>query len=269
MRGKKFGYVNFDEKELTGVSLNELQSSLREVYGEFDFLLLDEIQNVNGWELWANSLQRMGYRLIITGSNAKLLSKELATHLTGRFLELENYPFSFREFLRFKKFDTDQLEYLKERQGEAKRLLREYLERGGFPEYLVEGLDESYLRTLFDSIVYNDIVKRWKVKNAVKVEDLARYIVSIFGREYSATKLRNTLDLKSTVTVQNYVKYLEEAFIIFSLERFSLKMKEFMKAPKKVYCVDLGLKRDLHKDARRVRIEDGECRFPRTEEKGV
>ncbi|MEM3039706.1 MAG: ATP-binding protein, partial [Candidatus Methanomethylicaceae archaeon] len=206
-----------------------------------DFLLLDEIQNVNGWELWANSLQRRGYRLIITGSNAKLLSKELATHLTGRFLELENYPFSFREFLRFKKFDTDQLEYLKERQGEAKRLLREYLERGGFPEYLVEGLDESYLRTLFDSIVYNDIVKRWKVKNAVKVEDLARYLVSIFGREYSATKLRNTLDLKSTVTVQNYVKYLEEAFIIFSLERFSLKMKEFMKAPKKVYCVDLGL----------------------------
>ncbi|MEM3366104.1 MAG: ATP-binding protein [Candidatus Methanomethyliaceae archaeon] len=241
LRGKKFGYVNFDEKELTGVSLDELLSSLREVYGEFDFLLLDEIQNVNGWELWANSLQRRGYRLIITGSNAKLLSKELATHLTGRFLELENYPFSFREFLRFKKFNTDQLEYLKERQGEAKRLLREYLERGGFPEYLVEGLDESYLRTLFDSIVYNDIVKRWNVKNAVKVEDLARYIVSIFGREYSATKLRNALDLKSTVTVQNYVKYLEEAFIIFSLERFSLKMKEFMKAPKKVYCVDLGL----------------------------
>ncbi|MEM3486136.1 MAG: AAA family ATPase, partial [Candidatus Methanomethyliaceae archaeon] len=119
LRGKKFGYVNFDEKELTGVSLDELLSSLREVYGEFDFLLLDEIQNVNGWELWANSLQRRGYRLIITGSNAKLLSKELATHLTGRFLELENYPFSFREFLRFKKFNTDQLEYLKERQGEA------------------------------------------------------------------------------------------------------------------------------------------------------
>ena len=244
LKNKNFGYVNFDEKDLLKVKLDDILSSVIEIYGRVKFLLLDEIQNVKGWELWVNSLQRRGYNLIITGSNAKLLSKELATHLTGRYLEFETYPFSFREFLRFKKFGYENI-YSKEVQGEMKKLLREYMKRGGFPEYLVEELDEEYLRTLFNAIIYADVVKRWKIREPVKIWDLGRYLLTIFSREYSATKLKNILGFKSTLTVLNYIKYLEEAFLIFTLERFSFKQKEFMKAPKKVYSVDTGLSNAL------------------------
>ena len=216
-------------------------SALKEIYGNVKLLLLDEIQNVNGWELWVNSLQRRGYNLVITGSNAKLLSKELATHLTGRYLEFENYPFNFREFLKCENFDVEDIEYSKEKQGELKNLLRKYLEVGGFPEYILKNLDKSYLETLFRSIIYADIVKRWNVKYPTKIEDLARYLISIHSKEYTATKLRNILGFRSTLTVEKYVKYLEEAYLIFSLERFSFKPKEFLKAPRKIYAVDLGL----------------------------
>ena len=149
LKGKNFGYLNFDEKELIEQRLDDLLNALKEVYGDTRFILLDEIQNVNGWELWVNSLQRLGYNLIITGSNAKLLSKELATHITGRYIELENFPFSFGEFLAFKNFPIEELKNNKEKDGELKRMLREYLSKGGFPEYIIKELDQSYLQTFF------------------------------------------------------------------------------------------------------------------------
>ena len=242
LKGKNFGYLNFDEKELIDQRLDDLLSSIKEVYGNVSFLLLDEIQNVQGWELWVNSLQRRGYNLIITGSNAKLLSKELATHITGRYIELENFPFNFREFLAFKNFSIENLKNNKEKEGEVKRILREYLSKGGFPEYIVKELDQSYLQTLFHSIIFSDVVKRWNVRYPSKIEDLARYLISISSNEFSATKLRNLLDFRSTLTVEKYIEYIKEAYLIFTLERFSFKAKEFLKAPKKAYVVDNGLK---------------------------
>lgn len=241
LKDKNFGYVNFDEKELTKQRLDDILSAVNEAYGDVKFLLFDEIQNVNGCEFLANSLQRRGYNLVITGSNAKLLSKELATHLTGRYLEFENYPFNFREFLRCENFDVEDIKYSKEKQGKLKNLLRKYLEVGGFPEYVLKNLDKDYLETLFSSVIYADFVKRWNVKYPTKIDDLARYLISIHSRDYTATKLRNILGFRSTLTVEKYVKYLEEAYLIFSLERFSFKPKEFLKSPKKVYVVDLGL----------------------------
>ncbi|MEM5881238.1 MAG: ATP-binding protein [Candidatus Aenigmatarchaeota archaeon] len=241
IKDKNYGYVNFDEKELSTIKLDDLLNYLKEVFGDFKFLLLDEIQNIDGWELWVNSLQRRGYNVLITGSNAKLLSKELATHLTGRYVEFENFPFSFREFLVFKKFDTNNLLFLKEKQGLIKNLLMEYLERGGFPEYLVHNLDKNYLETLFHSIIYKDVVKRWNIKYPRKIDDLAKYIISNYSSQYTFTKLKNSLNFRSVLTVENYMKYLEEAYLIFSLERFSFKVKEMKKSPKKVYCIDTGI----------------------------
>jgi predicted AAA+ superfamily ATPase len=242
LKGKNFGYLNFDEKELIEQRLDDLLNALKEVYGDTRFILLDEIQNVNGWELWVNSLQRLGYNLIITGSNAKLLSKELATHVTGRYIELENFPFSFGEFLAFKNFLIEELKNNKEKEGELKRMLREYLSKGGFPEYIIKELDQSYLQTLFHSIIFTDVVKRWNVKYSSKIEDLARYLISISSNEYSATKLRNLLGFRSTLTVEKYIEYIKESYLIFTLERFSFKAKQFLKAPKKVYSIDNGLK---------------------------
>jgi len=242
LKGKNFSYLNFDEKELIEQRLDDLLNALKEVYGDTRFILLDEIQNVNGWELWVNSLQRLGYNLIITGSNAKLLSKELATHITGRYIELENFPFSFGEFLAFKNFSIEELKNNKEKEGEVKRILREYLSKGGFPEYIIKELDQSYLQTLFHSIIFTDVVKRWSVKYSSKIEDLARYLISISSNEYSATKLRNLLGFRSTLTVEKYIEYIKESYLIFTLERFSFKAKQFLKSPKKVYSVDNGLK---------------------------
>ena len=240
LKNRNFGYVNFDERELIKTNLDDLLSAIKEVCGDVKFLFLDEIQNVEGWELWVNSLQRKGYNLIITGSNAKLLSKELATYLTGRYLEFEVFPFSFREFLKAENFEFKDL-YDKEKEGKIKNLLKKYLEVGGFPEYILKNLEKDYLDTLFRAILYIDVVKRWNVKYSTKLEDLARYLISIYSREYSATKIKNTLNFRSVLTVEKYIKFLEEAYLIFSLQRFSIKPKEFLKAPKKIYCIDLGL----------------------------
>lgn len=241
LKDRKFGYVNFDEKDLINVKLDDLLSSVKEVFGDTKILLLDEIQNVDKWELWVNSLQRRGYNVLVTGSNAKLLSKELATHLTGRYLEFEIFPFSFKEYLRWLNFDLSNIDFLKEKQGELKGILRKYLMKGGFPEYVVKGLDESYLKTLFDAIIYKDVVKRYNVKYPTKIDELARYLTSISSSQYSFTKLKNFLGFRSVLTVEKYVKYLEEAYLIFSLERFSRKPKEIVKSPKKVYSIDNGL----------------------------
>ncbi len=241
LKNKDFGYVNFDERELRDITLDTLLSGIKEIYKNVKYILLDEIQNIDGWELWVNSLQRKGYNLIITGSNAKLLSKEFATHLTGRYIEFETFPFSFLEFLRFENYDIEDIIYLKEKQGQIKNLLRKYMNKGGFPEYITKDLDDTYLYSLFNSIVYTDIVKRWNIKYASKLDDLLRYLITIFSKEYTATKLKNILDLRSTLTVQNYIKYAEETYLIYSLQRFSFKSKEFIKMPKKIYVVDTGL----------------------------
>jgi predicted AAA+ superfamily ATPase len=241
LKNRKFGYANFDEKGLIDVKLDDLLSSIKEVFGGVKFLLLDEIQNVSKWELWVNSLQRRGYNVLITGSNAKLLSRELATHLTGRYLEFEIFPFSFEEYLKWLNFDLSNINLLKEKQGELKGILRKYLIKGGFPEYIVKELDESYLKTLFDAIIYKDVVKRYNVKYPTKIDELARYLISISSSEYSFTKLKNFLNFKSVLTVEKYVKYLEEAYLIFSLERFSRKTKEIIKSPRKVHSIDNGL----------------------------
>lgn len=236
-----FAYVNFDEKELAKAkNYEEILKYLRELYGGFRYLLLDEVQNVDGWELWVNSLQRRGYNLLITGSNAKLLSMELATHLTGRHLSLELFPFSFREFMVASGF-TFKRDYTEEEKGGILNLLKKYLEAGGFPEVVVKGYDHSYLQGLFDSIILKDVVKRYNVRYPDDLYNLAKYLVSAFSKEASFTKLKNVLNFRSVHTVQAYFGYLEETYLVFSLDRFSFKQKEQMKSPKKIYAIDTGL----------------------------
>jgi len=240
LKNEKFAYINFDERELLDFDSISIEKALKEVYGDFDYIILDEIQNYNKWELWANSLYRRGHNLIITGSNARLLSKELSTHLTGRYIPIELFPFSFKEVLYYFDFDLENVNHLLEKQGEILNILRDYMVIGGFPEIWVKNLDKEYLRTLFDNIVYKDIVLRWSVKYPEKVGDLARYFLDIVSNKYTLTKLKNILEFSSKVTIEKYIKYLEEAYLIFSLNKFSFKTKEILRSPKKVYIVDNG-----------------------------
>ncbi len=243
LKNAKFAYVNFDEKALTELeNYDEVLKYVHEIYGEgFRYLLLDEIQNLDKWELWLNSLKRRGYNLIVTGSNAKLLSRELATHLTGRHISLELFPFSFREFLSSRGHDAIKNEYTEEEKGKLLNQLRTYIEIGGFPEVVVKGFDYSYLQGLFDSIIFKDIVKRYRIRYATELYDLAKYLLSNFSKEASFTKLKNVLGFGSVHTVQNYVGYLEEACLVFSIDRFSFKQKEQINAPKKIYAMDSGM----------------------------
>ena len=241
LKDTKFGYVNFDEKELAGLeNYDEILRYVQEFYGDVDYLFLDEVQNLENWELWVNSLHRRGYNLLITGSNAKLLSRELATHLTGRHMSQDLNPNPFREYLDVAGFHIRD-EYTEQERGTLLNHMKKYIEVGGFPEVVVKGYDYTYLQTLFDSIILKDVVQRYKVRYVDDLYNLARFLMSSFSNEVSYTKLKNTLKFRSVHTVQNYVRYLEDTYLVFHLDRFSFKQREQIKSPKKVYAVDTGM----------------------------
>lgn len=243
LKGKNFAYLNFDDERLLSLrDLDEIFMTLGEVYGPFSYLLLDEIQNVENWELWVNRLQRRGLKIVITGSNSKLLSRELASHLTGRYESYCLLPFSFREFIRARNFDFDPFMYSRESLGLLLNHLTQYLTIGGYPEVVLGRVDhKSYLRTLIESVLFKDVLKRYNLRFPKKLSDLAQYLISNASNPFSFTKLKNILSFRSVHTVENYVKYLEEAFVIFSVERYSSKLKERLKSPHKAYAYDTGV----------------------------
>ena len=242
LKDVNFAYLNFDDERLVDISdYDELLKSLAEVYGETEFILFDEIQNLPAWELFVNRLHRRGINLVITGSNSRLLSKELATHLTGRFIEFQVFPFSFVEFLRARNFAIDITLELKERQGLVLNYLNEYITTGGFPEVVTKDIDSrSYLTTLFEGILFKDIVKRYNVRQTKKIYDLGLYLITNHSSLYSFTRLKNLLGFRSVHTVENYTAYLEAAFLLFSVERFSHKAGLQLKSPRKIYAFDTG-----------------------------
>jgi len=230
----EFGYVNFDDEKLVDVAdYNEIINAVDSVYNNPKYLLLDEIQNLAKWELFVNRLQRQGYNLIITGSNSNLLSSELSTHLTGRYSSALIFTFSFKEFVKYGGKELTEVE--------TKERLNSYLELGGYPEPLVKNLNyKEYLSTLLDSIIYKDIIKRHKIRSAQGIEDLSSYLISNIAKDYSYNTLIQVTKCKSVHTVEKYLKYLEESFVLFKLNRFSFKVKEQINSPKKIYCFDNG-----------------------------
>lgn len=246
LKDRPFMYFNFDDEVLSsvgGIATDELMKELHAAYGgDVRTILFDEIQNLPGWELFANRLHRIGYNLVLTGSNAQLLSKELATHLTGRHMPIEMLPFDFNEFLRAKKFKID-AEYgsLPQQRGELLNLMENYLLNGGFPEVVVNNVDpKDYLDVLLDASLFKDVVKRHRVKFSTQIGNLAAHLINNFANLYTVRKLLEALNLRSATTVEKYINYLEEAYLIFSLRRYSPKSLERIKSPRKVYAVDNG-----------------------------
>ncbi len=241
----EFGYVNFDDESLYGLKAKDLRQVLKafyELYGsDVKYVILDEPQNVEGWELFANRLRRTK-KVIITGSNSKLLAGELATHLTGRHIDATLFPFSFREFLEYNNLSPEHFqkyEYSTETHAKAEKMLEKYIMVGGFPEAYKFGKD--ILKSTYRDIINKDVIKRHEIRNIHVVEDLSRYLISNFSGEMSFNKLKNVFGIKKVETIKNYVSYLSQTFLFFVLERFSFKLKQQMIAPKKVYCIDTGL----------------------------
>lgn len=227
-----FGYINFDDERLIEVTdYDELVAALDSIYKSPKHVLLDEIQNLPKWELFVNRLQRQGYRLVVTGSNAHLLGTDLATHLTGRHVLISLFPFSYSEYLRLMENELTQTE--------KQQAFRDYIETGGFPEPLVKDIDaKEYVRTLWDSVLYKDIVRRHRIRTAQGMEDLGRYLLSNIANEYSCNALTKVTRCKSMHTVKKYLRHFEEAFVLFSLSRFSFKVKDQARVNKKIYCID-------------------------------
>ena len=239
-----FAYLNFDDERLVGLAdYDDLTKAIKQVYGETKNILFDEIQNLSNWEIFLNRLQRRGYNIVITGSNSRLLSTELATHLTGRYIQFPLYPFSFTEYLTLLRLSVRIEDYeSKEQQGAILRRLDDYLQKGGYPEVLTKDIEpRNYLGTLYESILFKDIVKRFNVRYAKKLYDLGLFCITNHANEISYTKLKNALGFNSVHTVVNYTGYLSEAFLIFYIKRFSHKVKEQMKSPQKVYAYDTGM----------------------------
>lgn len=238
LQGKNFAYLNFDDNQLLKKWDEDLaMSALDDVYPDYDFMLLDEIQNLPDWDLWVSKLYRRGKNLIITGSNAKMLSSEMATVLTGRYLQIEMLPFSLEETMSWKNISPDR----EEQAAQAIMLADDYMRNGGYPETIpARSITKSYLSTLFDSILLKDVAQRHKVRNTNDLYNLATYLLSNFCNPISANELAGELGLSSVATTKKFCDYLNEPYLFFYLPRFNNKLKLMNKAPKKVYVVDNG-----------------------------
>lgn len=240
LRNKNFAYLNFDNQPLLDAwDANLVMRTLEDVYPGYDYLLLDEVQNLTGWDLWVSELYRQGKNLIVTGSNAKMLSSEMATVLTGKYLQVEMLPFSLEEFFDWNKLDLHALKA--EQESDAIVLADDYMRNGGYPEVVASRqLTRSYLDTLFDSIVWKDVAKRHKVRNVTDLNNLAMYLVTNFSNSLSANELTEELGFSSVNTTKKFMDYLHEPYLFYYLPRYNNKLKLMKKAPRKVYVVDNG-----------------------------
>ena len=237
-------YFNFEDERLIGFQsedFNALYEILIELYGEKKAFFLDEIQNVPKWEFFVRRLQDSRLKFFITGSNASLLSKELGSKLTGRTIVCELYPFSFREILSLRGFTLkkDSLSLTKER-ALIKKHFNEYLKSGGMPEYLKYD-DQIVLKRVYEDILYRDIVVRHEIKGVKSLRELSLYFMSNMATMFTFNNLKETFHLGSPNTVKSYVDYLENSFLIFTINKFAYSLKKQSVAPKKVYCIDNGL----------------------------
>ena len=240
LRDKNFAYLNFDNYSLLDAwDADLVMRMLDDVYPGYEYILLDEVQNLDAWDLWVSELYRKGKNLVITGSNARMLSSEMATVLTGKYLQVEMLPFSLEEFFDWNKIDLHSVK--PEQKTDSQILMDDYLRNGGYPEVVASRqLTRSYLDTLFDSIIWKDVAKRHNVRNVTDLNNLAMYLVSNFCNPVSANELTAELGFSSVNTTKKYMDYLHEPYIFYYLSRYNNKLKLMKKAPRKVYVVDNG-----------------------------
>lgn len=242
--GNAFYFVDFEDERFvtfTTQDFNSLYEVLIELYGLQHLFFFDEIQNIDDWELFVRRIHREKNKVFITGSNASLLSSELSTRLTGRHIVVELLPFSFREYLHYHKITYNEKSFLiTQEKAILKKCFNEFLESGGMPEYL-EHKNSLVLQNVYENILYKDVITRYEVKEIKAIRELTLDLLSNIGTPLSYTKIKNNLNLGSVNTVKNYIHYLENAYLIFTLDRFSFSVSQQTLRQKKVYAIDTGL----------------------------
>lgn len=222
-------YLNFDDIRLSGFETGDLVRLHREIEKRgIKVLFFDEIQTVKGWETYINQLLREGYKVFLTGSNASMLSVELGTHLTGRHLTMELFPFSYSEYIRFKILNS------------GENSVMDYLKNGGIPEYLKTGTS-IILNALVDDILMRDIAVRNNIRDVISLRQLTAYLITNIGNLVSANKLVGMFDTKSPATFLEYFSFLKDAYLFEFIPIFSHSLKVQARNPKKIYVMDLGI----------------------------
>ena len=240
--GVHYAYANFDDERLDQLGTTDLDNILQtlyKIYGKFDYLFLDEIQNIEGWPLFVNRLLRQKLHILITGSNAKLLSSELASHLTGRHHKIELFPFSFKDWCTIKEVDFRRL--TTKNKGLISKAYNEYFHQGGFPE-LISGEEKpkEYISTLIDNIITQDIKKRYNIRSIDAMKRLSHHILNETPTLIAKDTLQKTIGIKSDKTLGNYLLYLNQTYLISILNKYSSKIRERTRG-EKAYAIDVAL----------------------------
>jgi len=237
-------YCNFEDERLTDFTskdFNMLYETFLELFGESKVFFFDEIQNIKGWEMFVRRMFDSGNKIFITGSNASMLSKEIGTRLTGRYVPIELYPFNFNEYLLFNKVKIEDRSLLfTKKRATLKRHFNSYLEKGGVPEYL-KYEERDTLSALYKDIIYRDIVARYEIREIKALRELSVYLLSNVGTMISYNRLKDMLGLGSPHTVKKFIEYLENTYLISTLSMFSYSVRKQIKNPRKIYAVDTGL----------------------------
>ncbi len=241
-------YFNFDDERLIRFKVEDFQMLLEvfiELFGKQTIFYFDEIQNIEGWERFIRRLYEQGNKIFITGSNANLLSKELGTHLTGRYIQFEVYPLSFKEIVQHKYPECFNKQMLSTSDvGTLLRLFAEYFEYGGIPDYFRFRKTE-YLQDLYEGILYRDIVARYHISSEKPLQELVYYFASNVGKEFSYTKLAQIIGISSPNTVSSYCSYLEQCYLCFFVNRYSHSLNKQIQYNKKCYMIDPALIRKV------------------------
>lgn len=244
----KFYFVNFEDERLLNFhsqDFDTLYQTLIGLYGSKKIFLFDEIQNVPQWERFVRRLHDQGFKFIITGSNASLLSKELGNRLTGRYVRIDLYPFSLVEYLSYKNvaISVSKILSIKEK-GQLLKHLKDYLNQGGIPDFL-KYPELPIHKALYDDVLYRDIATRYKIDNTSNLKELSLFLLSNISSLISFNKLKDLLKLGSVNTVKSYIEFLENSWLFFAINKYAYSVKEQQIAPKKIYSIDTGLSKSI------------------------
>lgn len=241
-------FINFDDDRLIHFELKDFQVLLElfiELYGVQKTFYFDEIQNIEGWERFVRRLHDQGNKIYVTGSNATLFSQELGTRLTGRYFQLELYPYSFSELLRYRYPASDTGEVLTtEERGLIAGTFETYRLKGGIPPY-VHSEETEVLHSLYESVLYRDIITRYKLPTDRAIKELVYYFASNVGKEFSYNGLAKMIGLGSATTISDYCHYLSMSYLCYTVPRFSHSLAKQQHYSKKCYFIDHAMARLL------------------------
>ncbi len=238
---RRYCYVNFEDEcflDFNAQDFEKLNEILTEAYGNPDFYFFDEAQNVVNFESFARRLHDDGKKIFLTGSNSSLLSKEFGTKLTGRYKLFELYPFSFIEFLIKNNFNLKkEIKFKTKERAEIKKYFSSFMDLGGIPEYL-ENKDMDYIKTIYENILYKDIISRYNIKNQKTLRELVNLLSTNISSQFTYNSLKKTLNLSNAITVKEYISYLNNSYLFFEVLRFNYSVKKQLNSPRKMYIID-------------------------------